>query len=98
MKKSCNHLPLNNLRKTSKNALFSTGKLFVRSDGLNLGSKFEYYLTILRPAEFAIRKHRNGAVVMPTSKRTIKNCLPLNWRHGRQQANKKPELSQALAY
>ena len=78
--------------KPQKNALFSTGKLFVRSDGLNLGSKFEYFLTILRPAEFAIRKHRNGAVVMSTSKRTIKNCLPLNW------ANKKPELSQALAY
>ncbi len=52
----------------------------------------------LRPAEFAIRKHRDGAVVMSTSKRTIKNCLPLNWRHGRLQANKKPELSQALAY
>ena len=38
---SCNHLSLNDLRKTSKNALFSTGKLFVRSDGLNLGLKFE---------------------------------------------------------
>ena len=79
-------------------AFFRPEDPFVRADALNLGSKFEYYLTILRPAEFAIRKHRDGAVVMSTSKRTIKNCLPLNWRHGRQQANKKPELSQALAY
>ena len=31
--------------KNSKNALFSTGKLFVRSDGLNLGSKFEFSMT-----------------------------------------------------
>jgi len=95
---SCNHLSANALQKTSKNGVFSTKNIFVQKDALNLGSKFEYFLTILRPAEFAIRKHRDGAVVMSTSKRTIKNCLPLNWRHGRQQANKKPELSQALAY
>ena len=40
-KQSHNNLSVNTLRKTSKIALFSTGKLFVRSDGLNLGLKFE---------------------------------------------------------
>jgi hypothetical protein len=40
-KQSRNHLSTNVLRKTSKNALFSTGKLFVRADALNLGLKFE---------------------------------------------------------
>ncbi len=38
---SRNNLSINTLQKTSKIALFSTGKLFVRSDGLNLGLKFE---------------------------------------------------------
>ena len=31
--------------KNLKNALFSTENVFVQEDGLNLGSKFEYYLT-----------------------------------------------------
>jgi len=40
-KQSCNHLPVNALRETSKIALFSTKNVFVQNEGLNLGSKFE---------------------------------------------------------
>ena len=40
-----NHLLITTLRKTSKIALFSTKEQFVQEDALNLGSKFEYYLT-----------------------------------------------------
>ena len=41
----CNHLSINTLQKTSKIAVFSTKNTSVQKDGLNLGSKFEYYLT-----------------------------------------------------
>ena len=47
----CNYLKDNTLRKTSKIALFPTENIFVQEDGLNLGSKFEYYLTNLRMLE-----------------------------------------------
>ena len=40
-KQSRNHLPVNALRETSKIALFSTKNVFVQTDGLYLGSKFE---------------------------------------------------------
>jgi len=54
-KRSCNHLSINTLRKTSKIAFFSTKNIFVQKDGLNLGSKFEYSFTNGRSDEVEIR-------------------------------------------
>ena len=50
-----NHLSDNTLRKTQKMAFFRPDDPFVRADALNLGSKFEYYLTNPHSSECAIR-------------------------------------------
>ena len=44
-KNPCNKLSVNVLRKTAKIALFSNKNLFIRKEGLNLGLKFEVFLT-----------------------------------------------------
>ncbi len=44
---------------------------FVRADGLNLGSKFEYYLTNFRSPEFEIRVYQAWVFVMPNIRMTL---------------------------
>ena len=48
-KQSRNNLSVNTLQKPSKIALFSPKEQFVQEDALNLGSKFEVYLTKSTP-------------------------------------------------
>ena len=50
-------------------AFFRPGDPFVRADALNLGPKFEYYLTNFRSPEFEIRVCRARAFVMPNNRR-----------------------------
>ena len=68
---SYNHLSVNALRKASKIALFSPKEQFVQKDALNLGPKFEYYLTKFRSPEFEIRVCRAWVFVMPNIRRTL---------------------------
>ena len=49
-KNPCNHLSVNTLPEIVKMPFFRPSDPFVRADGLNLGPKFEYYLTELSKA------------------------------------------------
>ena len=50
-----NHLSNNTLRKPQKMAFFRTSDSFVRADALNLGPKFEYYLTKSHSSQCAMK-------------------------------------------